>query len=256
LYEGSLLVSGNLLDVRRDLAEISHLADLVEGESFGPVLALVDGTLILWVLENLPASGRREKVARYLAQLDRIRRKGAALAAFISRPRHSEVGRLLHLARAGGDAQRARETENPLERIPDRVLFAHLPSGSRSALFASPSGINWDFYVPAGHGVLFFYLNVADEGEEPVIARVEVPRWVAEDRDRLAFVHAGVVAQCRIAGGFPYVLARADELAYISGPEREQLEEMVGRALLAEGVIPVSSPKAYYKSLTRRGRRW
>lgn len=256
LYEGSLLVAGNLLDVRRDLAEISHLADLVEAEPSGKVLALVDGTLILWVLENLPAPGRREKVSRYLTQLDRIRQKGAALAAFISRPRHSEVGRLLHLARAGGDPQRAREMENPLERVPDRVLFAHLPPGCRSALFASPNPVNRAFYVPAGHEILFFYLNVADEGEEPVIARVEVPLWVAEDEERLALVHAGIVAQCRVAGGFPYVLARADELAYISGPEREQLEEMVGMALLAAGVVPAPSPKAFYKGLTRRGRRW
>ncbi|MCS7281805.1 MAG: DNA double-strand break repair nuclease NurA [Anaerolineae bacterium] len=256
LYEGALLVSGNLLDVRRDLAEISHLADLVEAEPSGPILALVDGTLILWVLENLPAPGRREKVTRYLTQLDRICQKGAALAAFISRPRHSEVGRLLHLAQSGGDVQRARERENPLERIPDRVLFAHLPPGSRSALFASPNSINRMFYVPAGHEILFFYLNVADEGEEPIIARVETPRWVTEDKQRLALVHAGIVAQCRITGGFPYVLARADELAYISGPEREQLEEMVGMALLAAGIVSAPSPKAYYKSLTRRGRRW
>ncbi len=255
LYEGTLLVSGNLLDVRRDLAEIAHLADLVEAEAQTPVLALVDGTLILWVLENLPASGRREKVARYLAHLDRIRRKGAALAAFISRPRHSEVGRLLHLALAGGEAARARETANPLERIPDRFLFAHLPPGARSALFASPNPINQAFYLPAGHEILFFYLNVATEGEEPVIARVEVPRWVAEDEARLALVHTGIIAQCRITGGYPYVLARADELAYISGPEREHLEEMVGTALLSAGIVPALSPKAYYKSLTRRGRR-
>lgn len=253
LYEGDLLVSGNLLDVRRDCAEIRQLADLVEAEPPGPILALVDGTLILWALENLPSARRREKIEFYLQQLERIRRSGAALGAFISRPRHGEVGRLLHLARVGGDPQRAQEEKNPLERVPDRVLFAFLPAGARSALFISPSGVNRTYYYPTGHGVLFFYLNVAPAGKEPIVARVEVPRWVADEPERLALVHAGIVAQSRILGGFPYVLARADELAYISGPEREELEEMVGVALMAAGIISTLSPKAYYKSLTRPG---
>ena len=254
LYEGDLLVSGNLLDVRRDCAEIAHLADRVEAEPPGPTLALVDGTLILWVLEDLPAAGRKEKIAFYLRQMERIREKGAALAAFISRPRHTEVGKLLHLAQTGGDPARAREEKNPLARIPDRTIFASLPAGARSALFVSPSGINGNYYEPAGHEIRFFYLNVAAEGREPIIARVEIPRWVAEDPDALRLTHAGIVAQCRILGGFPYVLARADELAYISGPEREQLEEMVGNALMSAGIVPAPSPKAYYKGLTRKWR--
>ena len=254
LYEGDLLVSGNLLDVRRDCAEIAHLADLVEAEPSGPTLALVDGTLILWVLDDLPAAGRKEKIAFYLRQMERIREKGAALAAFISRPRHTEVGKLLHLAQTGGDPARAREEKNPLARIPDRTILASLPAGARSALFVSPSGINRNYYEPAGHEVQFFYLNVAAEGRKPIIARVEIPRWVAENPDALMLTHAGIVAQCRILGGFPYVLARADELAYISGPEREQLEEMVGNALMSAGIVPAPSPKAYYKGLTRRWR--
>jgi hypothetical protein len=254
LYEGDLLVSGNLLDVRRDCAEIAHLADLVEAQSPGLTLALVDGTLILWVLDDLPAAGRKEKIAFYLRQMERIREKGAALAAFISRPRHTEVGKLLHLAWVGGDPVRAREEKNPLGRIPDRVLFASLPAGARSALFVSPSGINRNYYEPAGHEVQFFYLNVAAEGRAPVMVRVEIPRWVAENPGALRLTHAGIIAQCRILGGFPYVLARADELAYISGPEREQLEEMVGMALMSAGVVPALSPKAYYKGLTRRWR--
>ncbi len=254
LYEGDMLVSGNLLDVRRDCAEIAHLADLVEAEPPVPTLALVDGTLILWVLEDLPAAGRREKIAFYLRQMERIREKGAALAAFISRPRHTEVGKLLHLAQVGGDPVRAREEKNPLGRVPDRTIFASLPAGARSALFVSPSGINRNYYEPAGHEIRFCYLNVAAEGREPIIARVEIPCWVAENPDALRLTHAGIVAQCRILGGFPYVLARADELAYISGPEREQLEEMVGNALMSAGIVPAPSPKAYYKGLTRRWR--
>ena len=92
-------------------------------------------------------------------------------------------------------------------------------------------------------------------GIDPVIARIELPAWVAQDSERLALVHGAIVAQARITGDYPYALARADELAYVSGREREAFEEMVSTALLHAGVRSALSPKAYYKTLTRRGRR-
>ena len=255
IYEDNLLVAGNLLDVRRDLAEIARLADLCAAEPPGPTVALVDGTLILWVLEDLPAEGRRAKVVAYLDQLSRIHQAGAAVAAFISRPRHAEVTRLLYLASLDGDANRASQEPNPLEHLPDRAVFEDLPPGARSALFVSPAPVNYEYYQPAGHAVHFCYLNLAEEGRDPVIARIELPIWVTEDPNRLALVHGAIVAQARITGDYPYALARADELAYVSGSEREAFEEMVTTALLHAGVRTTLSPKAYYKTLTRRGRR-
>ena len=263
MYENGLLVSGNLLDLRRDLAEITHLADLCVAEPSAVAgsgepqrtVALVDGTLILWVLEDRSKEWKLAKVTAYLDQLQRIRESGAAVAAFTSRPRRTEVTRLLHLASLEGDAQRASQEPNPLERLPDRAVFNALPPGARSALFVSPASVNWEYYQPAGHGVHFFYLNLAEEGREPVIARVELPAWVAATPELLASVHTAIVAQARIAGDYPYVLARADELAYVSGQEREAFQDMVTTALLRAGVRTGMSPKAYYKTLTRQGRR-
>jgi hypothetical protein len=255
LYEGGLPVAGNLLDVRRDLAEVTLLAELCADEPTRPLVALVDGTLILWVLENLPAEGRQAKVTAYLEQLSRLRRAGAAVAAFVSRPRRTEVTRLLYLADLEGDTNRFQQTPNPLERLPDRVLFGNLPPGARSALFISPSEINHRYYAPEGQEIRFFYLNLSAEPQEPIIARIEIPVWVAEDADLLAAIHGAVVSQARITGDYPYALARADELAFISGPERRAFEEMVTTALVRAGVRPTLSPKAYQKSLTRRGRR-
>ncbi|MEA3339398.1 MAG: DNA double-strand break repair nuclease NurA [Chloroflexota bacterium] len=255
IYENGVLVAGNLLDVRRDLAEITRLADLCTAEPPGQTVAVVDGTLLLWVLEERSAEWRRAKVIAYLAQLNRIRESGAAVAAFTSRPRRAEVTRLLHLANLAGDANRASQEPNPLEHLPDRAVFRALPPGARSAIFISPSSINHEYYQAAGQIVHFFYLNLAAEGQDPVIARIELPAWVVEDAGRLALVHASIVAQSRIAGDYPYALARADELAFISGPEREAFQEMVTTSLLRAGIRPALSPKAYYKTLTRRGRR-
>lgn len=255
VYDDGMLVAGNLLDVRRDLAEISRLADLCVVEPPADIVALVDGTLVLWVLEERSEERKRAQVMAYLDQLFRIRETGASVAAFTSRPRRAEVMRLLHLASVGGDEGRANQEPNPLEHLPDRAVFEILPPGARSALFVSPSPVNHDYYRPAGHTIYFCYLNLADEGQPPVIARLEFPAWVAEDPDRLALVHGAVVVQARIAGDYPYALARADELAFVSGPEREAFEEMVTTSLLRAGVIPTLSPKAYYKTLTRQGRR-
>jgi len=267
IYENGILVTGNLLDVRRDLAEIARLADLCAAEtSVGQIgnlphadttrtIAVVDGTLILWALDERAKDRQRAKVMAYLDQLQRIRETGAAVAAFTSRPRRTEVTRLLHLASLEGDANRAAQEPNPLEHLPDRAVFGMLPPGARSAIFISPSSINHEYYRAEGHTVHFFYLNLTAEERDPVIARVELPAWVAEDAERLALVHASIVAQSRIAGSYPYALARADELAFISGPEREAFKEMVTTSLLRAGVRPALSPKAYYKTLTRRGRR-
>jgi len=264
VYENGMLVTGNLLDVRRDLAEIAHLADLCtaervpppsDGES-NPIVALVDGTLLLWVLEERSREWQQTKVMAYLDQLIRIRESGASIAAFTSRPRRTEVTRLLHLANVGGEKDRALEEPNPLERLPDRALFrATLPPGARSALFVSPSPVNETYYRPSGHTVHFFYLNLAKKEEDPVIARIELPAWVAQDAEQVTLVHGAILAQSCITGDYPYALARADELAFISGPERDTLEQMVSTALLRAGVVPTLSPKAFYKTLTRSGRR-
>jgi hypothetical protein len=116
----------------------------------------------------------------------------------------------------------------------------------------SPKEINQEAYASRGHEVHFFYLNVVEEGKEPVIGRVEVPAWVADDTKKLNLIHGAIVAQARITGDYPYALARADELTYISSRERTAFEEMVATALLRAGVRSAPSPKAYYKRLTRQ----
>jgi NurA-like 5'-3' nuclease len=163
------------------------------------------------------------------------------------------VTRLLHLAHTlVGDTKKG-ELPNPLELLADRAIFATLPAGARSALFISPKEINAQYYAPRGHEAHFFYVNLAEAGSEPVIARVEVPAWVARDDRKLDTIHAVVVAQARITGDYPYVLARADELAYVSGRERAALENMVVSSLINAGVETSLSPKAHYKRLTRQG---
>jgi len=253
LYENGLPVAGNLLDVRRDLAEMRRLAEVCERAGPGPIIALADGPLTLWVLKDLPGGVRETKVAAHLNLLDRIRRADAIVGGFVSRPGSKDVTRLLHVAHVSSGHAEDENLPNPLERLADRSVFATLPAGTRSALYVSPKEINEHYYAGRGHEAHFFYVNMAEAEREPVIARVEVPAWVARDSAKLNMIHALVVAQARITGDYPYVLARADELAYVSGRERAALENMVMSSLIRAGVQSAPSPKARHKRLTRQG---
>jgi hypothetical protein len=256
LYEGRLLVQGNLLDVRRDTAEIARLADAAEAEAEPrdvPLVALTDGTLLLWVLEESPEELRRKKVADYVRHLDRLRQVGAAPGAFISRPRYPDVLRLVWLAQLGEHASRQAMEDNPFLGLADRSLFDFLTPGQRSAYFVSPSPVNRS-YAEVGHSIGFFYVNVGDEGQTE-IARVETPEWVYQSPALLDRLHGAIIGQCQLVTPYPYVLARAHELAVITTDERRQLESFIESALLRHGVQGQPSQKALLKSLTGGAKR-
>jgi hypothetical protein len=253
LYEGRLLVQGNLLDVRRDTAEIKRLADAAEAEprdAQASLVALTDGTLLLWVLEDLPEDQRRKRVEDYTAHLSRLRVAGAVVGAFISRPRYSDVLRLVWLAHLGQDASRDL-IDKQTRSLADRSLFDFLTSGERSAVFVSPSPVNNQY---GEHRIGFFYVNVGGENQTE-IARIEAPGWVCGNPELLDRLHGAVIAQCRLVTPYPYVLARAHELAVITTDERRQLESFVESALLRHGIRGQPSQKAFLKSLTSGAKR-
>ena len=247
LYEGRLLVQGNLLDVRRDTAELARLADAAEAEPRDiPLVALTDGTLLLWVLEESPEEQRRKKIDAYVHHLGRLKATGAATGGFISRPRYSDVLRLAKLAHLGDRASREAMEEERMRGLADRSLFNFLAPGQRSTCFVSPSPVNKEY---GEHRIGFFYVNVGDENQIE-IARVEAPGWACGSPTLLNRLHGAVMAQCCLVTPYPYVLARAHELAVITTDERRQLESFVEAALMRHGVRGGPSQKALLKSLT------
>ncbi|MBI4771773.1 MAG: DNA double-strand break repair nuclease NurA [Chloroflexi bacterium] len=232
-------------------------AETGRAETPAPTLALVDNGLMLWLaLESKGAHQREagEILRQYIDQLDRVRDAGATIAGFVGRPRNANVLALLHLHSLAADQINPDTLRASRYRgLTDGALFHLLGPGERSALFINASLVNRDFKA-RGHEMYFFYLNCGREGK-PEIARVEVPQWVALDADRLDFVHAALVEQCRVPDGFPYVLARAHELAVVTMEERRALEEMVQGALLRRGLLAEISQKAQTKQWTGVRRR-
>jgi len=248
--EQGLLVSGSVVNAKRDVAEVDILARYARAyPTDEPVIALIDGQLTLHMME---LSGREQAQYQkdYLGSLDALRDHGATIAAYIDRPRSGFVLSLLHIA-ALETADITEETirHNPFIPLTDAQLFRELPPEHRTAIFRQRSKNNAD-YAKAGHAVHFFYLNTGSTAA-PNVVRVEIPEWVATDAERLNTLHALLLKQAAITGGYPYVLARAHELAIIPPAEREALDMQLAIALRKAGVAHagVSLKQANKKAL-------
>jgi hypothetical protein len=252
IYPDGRTVTGSLVGAQRNVAEMRTLARLAleEVACEPPCTALRDGPLLVWFERaELPQGKAEQLLEDYLGCLDRLRAGGVPLAGFVSRPQGAEVVALLYLAQLDAEERSAVDSlhAKPFRGLTDRALFGFLREGERSAVFQRGTGFNRDFNT-RGHGIYYFYLNTGSE-----IARVEVPEWIARQPAKLGLVHATVYEQCRFNEGYPYVLARADELAVILGPEREVLEEMIVQAMARHGLrVPELSAKARLKGVARR----
>jgi hypothetical protein len=254
--EQGRLLSPAEVNVQRDLAELEILVDRVAqlGETSESVVALMDGQLALRVID-LPFEQQKLCQNIYVERLTTLRDRNALLGAYIDRPRSTFVLALLHLASLElPTITEEKLRRNPFRQLTDLDLFDFLGPGERSALFLlKAKGL--DKYEYAGHTIHFFYLNVGQSEIAPALARVELPGWIAAQPRLLDTLHAAIVRQARITGGYPYVLARADELAVISAEEREAVEMMIAIEMRRLGLQPELSLKQQHKNLFRFSRR-
>lgn len=251
-------IEGPLLGVKRSVEECRFLAERAsELEVDLPVVALLDGSLILWglagqaypdfVTEDLLVNG-------FLKHLDELRELSRnmqlAIASYISFPRSTDVVNALRLAVCPHQPVdcdhycpgrlEGRECD-AVGGLLDRDLFGRLlASGERSAIFGSRSSVVEKHY--GIHQVNFFYIKL--DGE---IARVEIPLWVAEDKKLVELVHSAVLDQCWRGLGYPVALSEAHEKAVVTGADREQFWALVEQALAEGGMWLESSAKQQSK---------
>ncbi len=249
-------IEGTLLGIKRSVDECCRLAKLASELSPGsPSLALVDGSLVLWGLEAYPDFVTEALLDKgflsYLTQIERLNDSGrqVALASYISFPRSTEVVNALRVALCPHeilDTDRhcqACETNEceAVAGVRDRDIFLNLlGQGERSALFTSGSKIVGKHY--GGHQVYFCYLRVDDE-----VARIEMPRWVARDENRLSLVHSLVLDQCQRGQGYPVALSEAHEQAVVTNADRENFWQLVESSLVDEHLPSLSSAKSRSK---------
>jgi hypothetical protein len=260
-----VLVNRELVGFRRGLMELTELAELslAAQEEGHRVVALSDGTLILWSLEGKPQDFKQDYLEAALGALERLRLARIPVAGYISRPGSQEVVNALKLGLcplAEADCDRCPWKPDSLpsaekglwsgeglpcggvEGVSDAVLWRQvLKPGERSPVFRSSSRI-LDEYGP--HHVCFFYLHAG-----PEIARIEVPAWVAEDRGLLDLVHACAFDQAEKGQGYPVSLAEAHERAVVRNADREAfyrfLEQTFVKNEIRAGISTKSLKKRY-----------
>ena len=264
LYGDDLLPNGfpmseGLVALKRDLAERSKLDELSR-KTTGPVVTFTDGPIELWGAKGEDANSYEAIVQKYLGVLSRLQGRGVITAGYVDKPSADLVLRLLEIASADNEQMQKLREFHPLRGVSDRWLYGErenplIPPGHRSAVFGIQSNSEKKYT-----GVLslhFFYLNVGSDGH-PWPVRVEIPKWVADDKSKLDLLHGVLVEQCRMMGSkpYPYLLHRAHETAVVKMEEKQQIENMLAMELRRQDEeMDDMSNKSSAKGLKGRTRR-
>jgi NurA-like 5'-3' nuclease len=94
--------------------------------------------------------------------------------------------------------------------------------------------------------------------KHPWIVRVEIPAWVADDKEKVNLLQAALLEQCEIMGAkpYPYLLHRAHETAVVKLEEKQQIEQMLMQELRSQDEkVEEGSYKQSAKDLKGRTRR-
>ena len=248
-------LTGPLLGLHRTVRELERLVQAVEDcPAELPILALVDGSLVLWGLSGraYPPFVKEALVQdRLLVALSRMRdmaeQRPLALAAYVSLPRSTEVVNAarsclcpFEVGRCRRSCSNRRSALSPCDlanELLDRDLFQRiLEPGWRSAVYRTNSSVPRESY--GDQQIYFFYLHAGEE-----IARVEVPQWVANDEKLLALSHSLILDQCQRGQGYPVAISEAHEQAVITGADRQLFKQIVSNILDREGLPTYTSEK-------------
>ncbi len=259
LLPNGIPMSDGMVALKRDLKEREEL-DGLSKRIKGPVVTFTDGPIELWGAKGEDAQSYAEFVNRYLTILSRLQSRGVITAGYVDKPSADLVIRLLEIVTADNEQMQKLREFHPLRGVSDRWLYGErenplLPPGHRSAVFGIQSSSEKNY-----KGVLslhFFYLNVGTQGY-PWPVRVEIPKWVADDKEKLDLLHGVLVEQCRMMGSkpYPYLLHRAHESAVVKQEEKYQIEQMLTQELRRNNEdIDEGSNKQSAKDLKGRTRR-
>lgn len=244
------------VSVERDLSEVHTLAELtrIHHHHNRPTLAVMDQRLLYVPIGDLGPGFKRQTMERWQEGLNKIRDAGGWVVGFVDRPGKSAVIATLRSFVDGFNPQ-APDDLGHWDGLVDAELFSRLLApGDRSAVFVDLSPTNHRFARPGRpNEMCFFYLNTGRENAAN-IARVDLPRWVAEDKESVRKIHALLLDQCRIVGQYPYVLARADEIAVVSRQDQADLEFRIARQLQERDLSFSETAKQQMKGIVRGGK--
>lgn len=224
-HEANQQVSRDMVDGLREAYELEELArralDLKEKGS--ELIALIDGTIIFWMLEGKAPEVKDVFLQRYFAAMNKLYYAGVLYAGYISFPKGRELMNVVRIAASSYPTSYCDLCQKPhlnfevkhLDTLLDSHLIdAILPMHQRTIAFSSASLIIQSY--PSHLAPYFCYIATAYE-----VVRVEVPAWIAHNDELLDYVCKVVCDQVEKGRGYPVVLAEAHEQAVIKNADRE-----------------------------------
>jgi len=261
LYDGDGVVTNSKISAQRDLRELEKLKELCEAESKeDKTVALLDNGLLPVFLDRSQDENLwKTFIKKSLELLQSIQNlASASVAGVVNEPRATHVVSLLHLSTFTNLNLITQDSlpvfRSTFQHITDAALFKDLlRAGQRSAIFITDSSLNREEYK-GEQQIHFFYLNVSDNEKYKVILRVEIPRWVAVDKEKRDLVHAAIYSQCKVMNNapYPYILTCAHEQAVVTSQDRQLFEREISVALIRSGRTPKLSEKQQGKNMLRR----
>ena len=248
------LIEGNLLGAKRSVEECRHLGDLAATlPEATPAVAILDGTLMLWGLDPYPDFVTDMLLDKGLVlEFDRLfrlsKKRKLAFGSYISAPRSTDVVNAIRVAVCPHEAANCdtycasgrRDCDDMASITDSQLFFDLLAPGERSDVFSSRSKIVKEHYLE--HAINFFYMRLDDE-----VARIEIPKWVADDQELLEQMHCVVHDQCRRGQGYPVALSEAHEQAVVTVSDRQNFWQLVEANLVEEDLPTPTTGKSRSK---------
>ncbi|NMG06203.1 DNA double-strand break repair nuclease NurA [Brasilonema sp. UFV-L1] len=242
----------------RTASEATVLAELAcgvkedKGTEEVPMLAMVDGSLIYWFLEQLPSQARDRILPPILEAWQKLCDAQIPLIGYLSASRNVEgINFLRLLACPHKVPDCASFCPNQLEKVPCKVfeplrdttvLSTLLKPGQRSCLWRSNVRI-LDLYQ--NQQIYFCYVHVGTE-----IARIEVPSWVAQNITMFDQALGLMLAQVQKGYGYPVAIAEAHNQAVVRGGDKTRFFAILEREMIKAGIKNVGTS---YKEAKKRG---
>lgn len=218
-----------------------------------PNLAMVDGSLIYWFLEGMPAEARDRLLPPMLAAWDTLQQERVPMMGYLSASRSGEANNFLRLQACPYDTPNCgSHCQNVRDRLPCQIIDplrdstlgeTLLQPGQRGPLWMSSARI-LELY-PESLRTCFCYVHVGTE-----VARVEVPRWVAEDETLLNQSLSILLGQVYKGYGYPVALAESHNQAVVRGGDRARFFSLLEQQMIRVGLQNVGTS---YKEARKRG---
>ncbi|MBD2524239.1 DNA double-strand break repair nuclease NurA [Nostoc sp. FACHB-133] len=241
------------MSFRRTASETTVLAELAcaaKGEA--PALAMVDGSLIYWFLEQLPMDARDRILPPILEAWQQMRDAQIPVMGYLSASRSIETMNFLRLLACPHPVPDCKShCPNQLEKVPCKIFeqlrdtsvwATQLKPGQRSTLWRSNSPI---LELYGDQTIYFCYVHVGTE-----IARIEVPAWVAENATMLDQALGLMLAQVQKGYGYPVAIAEAHNQAVVKGGDRARFFALLEQQMIKAGLKNVGTS---YKEARKRG---